>query len=102
MPQDPLQIALEHHRAGRLRQAEDGYRALLARDPDDADAMHWLGVLFCQAGQGAAAAELLERGVAKRPNDAAFHHNLGQAYAIARRWDDAIRSFERAAELVTG
>ena len=38
MPQDPLQIALEHHRAGRLRQAEAGYRALLDSDPANPDA----------------------------------------------------------------
>ena len=94
-----MQIALEHHRAGRLRQAEESYRALITRDADDADALHWLGVLLCQAGQGQAAADLLERAVAKRQSDAAFRHNLGQAYAISRRWDDAIRAFERAAEL---
>src|SRR6185436_6438518 len=68
---DELQIALEHHRAGRLRQAEDTYRQLLARDSEDADALHWLGALLCQAGQGPAGAELLERAVALRPDDAA-------------------------------
>ena len=51
MPQDLLQIALEHHRAGRLRQAEAGYRALLDSAPDDPDALHWLGVLLYQAGR---------------------------------------------------
>src|SRR6478672_6151430 len=99
MPQDSLAIALEHHRAGRLRQAEEGYRALIAADPNNADALHWLGVLLCQAGQGPAAVELLERAVAQRPGDAAFQHNLGQAYRITRRLDDAVDAFARAVEL---
>jgi predicted TPR repeat methyltransferase len=100
--QDLLQIALEHHRAGRLRQAEEGYRALIAQDPNHADALHWLGVLLCQAGQGEAAIALLERAVVRRPDDAAFQHNLGQAYTIARRPADAIEAFARAAELEPG
>lgn len=96
MPQDLVQIALEHHRAGRLTQAEAGYRAALAADSQDADAMHWLGVLLHQANQTPAAIPLLQSAAAIRPEDGAFQHNLGQAYMSAGRKDDAIASFDRA------
>src|SRR5689334_21535215 len=92
-----LQIALEHHRAGRLTQAEAAYRAMLERDPDDAGALHWLGVLTFQAGRAAEAVGMLERSVAARPNDPAFQHNLGQAYLAAGRVDEAVRALSRAA-----
>ena len=40
MPQDLLQIALEHHRSGRLQQAAAGYRAVLEAEPGHAVAGH--------------------------------------------------------------
>ena len=40
-----MQIALGHHQAGRLAEAEAIYRQVLAQFPDHADALHLLGVL---------------------------------------------------------
>src|SRR3954471_22462444 len=76
---DALAIALEHHRAGRVRQAADAYRALIAQDPHHADALNWLGVLAFQAGRPDHAIPLLERATNARPEDPAFAHNLGMA-----------------------
>jgi predicted TPR repeat methyltransferase len=100
MPQDNLQIALEHHRAGRLRQAAEGYLALLDQDPTHPDASHWLGVLAFQAGRPAQAIDLLETAAAMRPTDPAFHHNLGMANLHAGRTSEAITAFERTLELL--
>src|SRR3954464_906788 len=94
MPQDTFQIALEHHRAGRLRQAAAGYRALLDGDPAHPDAAHWLGGLAFKAARPAQAVTLLETAAAQRPKDAAFHHNLGMALLHAGRAADAIAAFE--------
>jgi len=102
MQQDRLQIALEHHRAGRLRQAGAGYRALLVDDPGDPDALHWLGVLLTQAGDAAAGIPLLQRAVDAVPDDAAWQHNLGQALLAAGRLDDAITALTESAALEPG
>ena len=99
MPLDRLQIALEHHRGGRLRQAEAGYRAVLGDEPEHPDALHWLGVLTLQTGLADAAVPLLQRAADRRPDDPAFAHNLGQALLSAGRADDSIRAFERATKL---
>jgi len=40
-----MAVALDHHRAGRLAQAEAIYRQILAQVPDHAGALHMLGVL---------------------------------------------------------
>lgn len=52
------------HRAGRLAEAEHGYRTALADNPADADALHLFGVLRHQQGQHAEAADLVGRAVA--------------------------------------
>src|SRR4051794_30559607 len=90
MPADPFQIALEHHRSGRLSAAEAGYRAVLQANPAHVDAMHWLGVLLSQAGQFPEAVGLLSAAAANRPDDPAFHHNLGHALLMTGHAADAV------------
>lgn len=49
------------HQAGRLDDAEQVYRAWLARHPDNPDAMHLLGMLRHQRGDSAEALQLIQR-----------------------------------------
>jgi predicted TPR repeat methyltransferase len=102
MRENALEIALEHHRAGRVRQAEAEYRAMIARDPADAEATHWLGVLAYQAGRADEAVPLLARAVELRPSDAAYWHNLGQAYLASGRLNEAVEALTKATDLVPG
>ncbi|MGU7782579.1 tetratricopeptide repeat protein [Burkholderia sp. PU8-34] len=87
------------HRSGRLADAEHGYRAALAANPADADALHLFGVLRHQQGQHAEAAELVGRAVALRPDDAALQLNLGNALKALGRLDEAIDRFRNALTL---
>jgi predicted TPR repeat methyltransferase len=96
---DFFQIGLEHHRAGRLIQAETAYRNKLEEDPQNADAAHWLGVLILQSGRPAEALPFLEKAVGSRPTDSAFATNLAQAYLRCGRRDDAVATFDRAVSL---
>ena len=43
--EETLQAALAHHQAGRLAEAEDLYRQILAVAPNHADAQHLLGLV---------------------------------------------------------
>lgn len=99
LAQDLLQIALEHHRGGRLRRAEEGYRSILDREPANLEATHWLGVLLMQAGNADEALPLLKQASAARPQDAAFAYNVGQAYQALGRLGEAIGAFDRAVSL---
>ncbi|KVL35196.1 hypothetical protein WS98_15720 [Burkholderia territorii] len=87
------------HRAGHLAEAEHGYRAALATNPADADALHLFGVLRHQQGQHAEAADLVGRAVELRPNDAALQLNLGNALKALGRLDEAIDRFRNALTL---
>lgn len=94
--QQALQHALERHGAGDLRGAEQVYRRILEDDPDQPDALHYLGVIALQLGQAGAAADLIGRAVSARPDDADALTNLGNAQQAAGRCEDAVGSFRKA------
>jgi predicted O-linked N-acetylglucosamine transferase (SPINDLY family) len=95
-------LALEHHRAGRLSEAERGYRALLEREPDHADSLNLLGVIALQTGNLEAAFALVHRAVALRPDAPTCRNNLGQVLTRLGRDEEAARSYEAAIELDPG
>ena len=72
-----LAIATTHHRAGRMAEADRAYREVLRMDPRHPNAWHFLGLLASQIGKQEEASEYLQRAIQLRPDDAAFHRNLG-------------------------
>lgn len=94
-----LEQAMEHHRAGRLQQAADAYRAVLTANPENADALHLLGVVEFQGGRYEQAAERIARSLALAEPNPAAHSNLGAVRAAQGRLEDAVRCFRRALEL---
>src|SRR5437879_13735045 len=74
-----LDTALQHHQAGRLSEAEAAYREMLAVDPENIDALHFLGVISHQRGEHGRAAELISRALERNPSNAPAHNNLGNA-----------------------
>lgn len=69
-----LAQGLEHHRAGRLAEAETHYRAILDVFPQHADSLHLLGVIALQAGQPAAAVDLITRAMTGATNVEMLFH----------------------------
>jgi predicted TPR repeat methyltransferase len=69
--------AMEHHQRGRLAEAESIYGELLARNAEDADALHYLGVLRMAQGRRAEALELIKRALKITPRNAQAWNNLG-------------------------
>ena len=54
-----MQAAVDHHRNGRLQDAERLYRQVLLAHPDQPDALHLLGSIASQVGQPEAAVALI-------------------------------------------
>jgi protein O-GlcNAc transferase len=88
--------ALQHHRAGRLHDAEALYRQILATDSNHPDSLHMLGVLAHQTGQPQLAIDLIRRAISGNSAVPAFHNNLGNALGAALRWQEAEASYRRA------
>ena len=80
------------HRAGRLEGAASLYRDVLASEPDNAEALHWLGVLHHETGEHARAAELIGRAVVLRPDFYLYLGNLAEAFRAAGDYERAVES----------
>jgi protein O-GlcNAc transferase len=97
--QRAFELALQHHQAGRLREAEQLYRQILAREPNHTDALHCLGVAADQLGRNDIAVELIRRAIALKPDFPAAHSNLGNALKHGGRLDEAIAACRQAVAL---
>ncbi|MBN8871263.1 MAG: tetratricopeptide repeat protein [Rhodospirillales bacterium] len=104
-PADPiagLQAAVAVHRSGDLAQAERLYRAVLASCPDEPNALHLLGVLERQRGRPDLAVALITQALARAPDLADAHANLGNAWSDLQRFDLAAENYAGALRLGGG
>ncbi|MBD8530134.1 MULTISPECIES: tetratricopeptide repeat protein [unclassified Massilia] len=91
-----LKEALALHQAGQLAAAAERYRAVLARAPEQFDALHLLGVVRRQQGDAQEAVRLIGQALAVNPDQATAHCNLGAALQDLGRSGEALASFEAA------
>ena len=94
-----LDAALQHHQAGRLPEAEAAYREMLEVDPDNIDALHFLGVISHQRGEHGRAAELISRALSRNPSNAPAHNNLGNTLGAQGKLNEAVVSYLNALAL---
>lgn len=92
-------MAMEHHQLGRLNLAEQIYRQVLEVDPDQAVAIHLLGLIAHQGGQLSEAELLYRRALGIQPDYAEAHSNLGAALKQSGKREEAISHFRRVVEL---
>jgi predicted O-linked N-acetylglucosamine transferase (SPINDLY family) len=94
-----LGAALQHHQAGRLSEAEAAYREILAVDPDNIDALHFLGVISHQRGEHGRAAELISRALSRNTSNAPAHNNLGNTLGAHGKLNEAVVCYLNALAL---
>ena len=94
-----LGAALQHHQAGRLSEAEAAYGEILSLDPDNIDALHFLGVISHQRGEHGRAAELISRALSRNPSNPPAHNNLGNALGAQGKLNEAVVCYLNALAL---
>ena len=97
--QQALQHALNCHGAGDLGQAEQIYRRILAADPTQSDALHYLGVIGLQTGRFEDAVTLISQAIEQRPDYLDALSNLGNALQALGRFDEAAARYREALQL---
>lgn len=85
-----LQQAIAHHQAGRLAEAEQGYRAVLQAQPGQPDANHNLGILHCQLGRVASGLPYLKTAAAENPRNAQYTQSYAQALMACGQAQEAL------------
>jgi len=92
-------LAVKHHQAGNLRQAEELYRQILRAEPRHADALHMLGVLAGQAGKHDLAGEHIRQALQLKPDFAGAHNSLGNILHEQGKLTEAVDSYLQALRL---
>ncbi len=94
-----LALAIQHHQGGRLEAAEQIYRQVLRAEPNNAEALHLLGVVAHQRGKHDVAVETIGRAIELQGDAAYFHGNLGAVYHALQRFPEAVACYRRALKL---
>src|SRR5580658_7085440 len=94
-----LQLALQQHAAGRLKEAAEIYRQILSADPQHSDSLRLLGVIATQDGRLQEAEDLIRRSITSQPHRPEAYHNLGDALRRQKKLDEAVASYQKAIEL---
>jgi tetratricopeptide (TPR) repeat protein len=95
-PSALLNIALDHHRAGRLADAVAGYDRLLALSPDHFDALHLSGFLAHQAGHSSDGLRRIHHAILVHPVFPEAFNSLGSVLADLGRDAEAEAAFVQA------
>ena len=96
---DALSLAVALHRAGRLAEAGELYERILEVDPQQPDALNFLGIVLLHRGRIGDAIALLEKSIAIDPSRPDVYNNLGNVLLAAERVDDALAAYEKAIEI---
>lgn len=87
------------HQAGRLDEAEGAYKAVLARNANQVDALSLLGTLYLQRGRWDDAARIFDHALQINPNQPIVLNNRGYALELLTRYDAALESYAKAIAL---
>ncbi len=91
--------AAEHHKAGRLQEAEALCRQVLQKEPRNVDALRMLGLIAAAAGEMDEAAYLLQQALEQAPDHVAAMFELGRILKDQERYEEAIALYQRLVQL---
>jgi tetratricopeptide (TPR) repeat protein/SAM-dependent methyltransferase len=92
-------LAVRHHQAGQLLEAENLYRQVLATDARHFASLHHLGIIALQRGQPQAAIDPIGRALAVDGGVPDCHYNMAFALQALGRTDEAVRHYRDAVRL---
>ncbi len=91
-----LQAGVDHHKAGRLDEAEAAYRSMLKKVPHQPNALHLLGLIESQRGRPAHGVELISEALPALEKAPQIHYDLGGALRLCGRREEAVAKFRDA------
>ncbi len=96
---ETLELAVRHHQAGNMHQAEQLYRQILDADPGHYIALHQLGILACQVGRSDIGLAHFTEVLRLQPNFSQGYNSLGIAQRDLGRLEEAIGNWQTSLRL---
>lgn len=96
---EALDLAMRLHRGGQMDEAEALYRRILEVEPENPDALHFLGVLTYQRGDPAEAVRLIRQALVHAPDYPDALSNLGNVLRTQGDVAEAEACYRRALAL---
>jgi Flp pilus assembly protein TadD len=90
---------MKRHQSGDLAGEEVVYREILAEQPENGPAMHYLGLLCHQSRRSDEGLEMLRQSVNDNPDVPEYHCNLGVALRDLGGFEESLAHFSRAIQL---
>lgn len=91
-----LQAAEQQHHHGNLVEAKRLYELQLQYVPNDADALHALGILLAQTKNYVDALKKIQAAIQSKPNQATFYNSLGNVLRQLNQLDEAHTAYQKA------
>lgn len=91
-----MRVAIAHHQAGRLPQAEAIYQQVLSLMPKHPDALHLLGAIALKNGAIPQAIERIQKAISINPANPEYYSNLGFAMHEQGRLEEAASAYRKA------
>jgi len=94
-----FQLALEHHQSGNFKQAENLYKKILKKQPDNIDVLHMLGVIHSELGNYELAIKYIKKVLQSNSSDYHAYYNLGNAFRLNGQPEEAIDSYQKVIQI---
>ena len=94
-----FQRAFGLHQSGQLAQAEALYQDILQKNPDHAEALHYLGVIAAQNKDPQKALALIKKALAIKPDYVEAYYNCGNVLKDLRKYEAAVANYQQAIAL---
>ena len=94
-----LKLALRYHREGNLDYAKYVYQHVLGIDPQNADALHLLGVSVYQSEQYDIAINLITQAIQIDSTKPLFFTNLGNAFQKQGKLEQSAQAYQKAIQI---
>lgn len=96
---ETMENAVQRHKDGHLRQAEQLYQLVLQHDPNNPVALHSLGVIAHQRGNHNTAVELICKAIANNPQIPQFNNTLGLVFEALGKFEEAVTAYQQAVSI---
>ncbi|WP_321494917.1 tetratricopeptide repeat-containing glycosyltransferase family protein [uncultured Desulfobacter sp.] len=94
-----LRTGIASHASGRLKEAEQFYRQVLAQVPDHPDANNFMGVLAYNVGKNDLAIAYIRKAIERMPLNSGCFNNMGNVFQQQEKYRESVKWYEMSVRI---